>query len=246
MSRIRNTAGKLGYLSPSSWCVFVRCDQARRRASLTRCSLRRGRGETPWTPPSTGMSSHSARWGNLYARISVADPGSGNFLTPGSRIPDPKPIFLKDSITLCKLAQIFFFTSSKIRKFTIVWCLYQKKYDNIFFTHLFCCCFWIRDGQKSGFGIRDKHPGSATQVTLSPKSNRNIACFHLSYARDGDAFCNFENYLPREFLLENVKYPGFTNAKQSRGSGSGFGLIDKKIFLIRIRVDLKSRIRIRT
>ncbi len=38
-----------------------------------------------------------------------------------------------------------------------------------FFTPLFCCCFRFRDpgsgiwdGQKSGSGIRDKHPGSAT------------------------------------------------------------------------------------
>ncbi len=33
---------------------------------------------------------------SLYARISAADPGSGDFLTPGSRIPDPKPIILID------------------------------------------------------------------------------------------------------------------------------------------------------
>jgi hypothetical protein len=37
------------------------------------------------------------------------------------------------------------------------------------FTPLFCCCFWIRDprsgmGNKSGSGIRDKHPGSATLI----------------------------------------------------------------------------------
>jgi hypothetical protein len=44
----------------------------------------------------------------------------------------------------------------------------EKKYDyKFFFTPLFHCCFWIRDprsgmGKKSGFGIRDKHPGSAT------------------------------------------------------------------------------------
>jgi hypothetical protein len=59
------------------------------------------------------------------------DPGSGDFLTPdpGSgigffRIPDPKPIFweINDNflgkkvfLILCKLAQIFFFTSSKIK-----------------------------------------------------------------------------------------------------------------------------------
>jgi hypothetical protein len=37
----------------------------------------------------------------------------------------------------------------------------------IFFTPLLCCCFWIRDGKKSGCGIRDKHPGSATQSSTS-------------------------------------------------------------------------------
>jgi hypothetical protein len=30
-----------------------------------------------------------------YAPSSVADPGSRAFVTPGSRIPDPKPIFLR-------------------------------------------------------------------------------------------------------------------------------------------------------
>jgi hypothetical protein len=44
-------------------------------------------------------------------------------------------------------------------------CGYIKRYDNkIFFTPLFCCCFWNRDPgwEKSGSEIRDKHPGSAT------------------------------------------------------------------------------------
>ncbi len=42
-----------------------------------------------------------------------------------------------------------------------------KKYDNqFFFTSLFCCCFWIRDPGWVKIRIRDKHPGSATLVSL--------------------------------------------------------------------------------
>ncbi len=67
---------------------------------------------------------------NGTASVADPDPGSGAFLTPGSgirnrffRIPDPKTIFLrafwqffgKSSIIVCKLAQIFFFSTSKLK-----------------------------------------------------------------------------------------------------------------------------------
>jgi hypothetical protein len=44
-------------------------------------------------------------------------------------------------------------------------CGYKKWFDKIIFSPLsFVAVFGsgIRDGQKSGSGIRDKHPGSAT------------------------------------------------------------------------------------
>ncbi len=83
----------------------------------------------------------------------------------GSRISDPGSqthifeslvtiFWIKSSIILLKLAQIFFFSTSKLRNFQFCEiCGYMKRYDNKFlFTPLFCCCFWIRDPRS---GIRD-------------------------------------------------------------------------------------------
>jgi len=115
-------------------------------------------------------------------------PGSGIrnrfFPDPGSQIPDPESythifeslatiFWLKISIILQKLAPNIFPAFQKYNnvQFCEI-CGYIKRYDiKFFFTPLFCCCFWIRDprsgfrdGKKSGSGIRDKHPGSATLV----------------------------------------------------------------------------------
>jgi hypothetical protein len=38
----------------------------------------------------------------------------------------------------------------------------KKVRQQIFFTPLFCCCFWVRDSGWVKIRIRDKHPGSAT------------------------------------------------------------------------------------
>ncbi len=89
--------------------------------------------------------------------------------------PDPDPgsqihifeslmtiFWAESSIILCKLAQIFFFTSSKLIYFTILWFLWllKKVGQRIFFTPLFCCCFWIRDPgwTKVRIGINIKDP----------------------------------------------------------------------------------------
>jgi hypothetical protein len=112
--------------------------------------------------------------------ISVADPGSGAFLTPGSgirnrffpdlgsRIPDPYFWELSDNllgksfINLWKLAQIFFFSISEIQ-FSILWNLWlQKKvWQQFFFSPLsFVAVFGseIRD-PKPGCEIRDPRCG---------------------------------------------------------------------------------------
>jgi hypothetical protein len=91
------------------------------------------------------------------------------------RIPDPKPIFLK----LCdifldkkfcnslKIEPNFFIQHFKnIIIFNIVKFVARKKgmTTNFFSPLSFVAAFGsgIRDGGKSGSGIRDKHPGSAT------------------------------------------------------------------------------------
>ncbi len=98
------------------------------------------------------------------------DPGIRNrfFPDPGSRIPDPSALahifeslmiifWVQRYIIHCKLAQIFFFTGSKIIFNLILWYLWlQKNVQQFFFTPLFCCCFWFRD---PGFEIRDPRTG---------------------------------------------------------------------------------------
>jgi hypothetical protein len=75
----------------------------------------------------------------------------------------------------------------------------KKKYDNkFFFTPVFHCCVWIRDprsgirdGSKSGSGIRDKHPGSATLKGKISFSNQILicrGCVALQWERVGDGF----------------------------------------------------------
>jgi hypothetical protein len=117
------------------------------------------------------------------AGLRIRDLGSGAFFTLGSGnqnrffpdfgswTPDPGTqthiveslvtiVWIKSSIILWKLAQIFFFSISKIKKISIMWNLWlQKKvWKNFFFTPLFCFCFWIRD-PRSGFW----DPGSEIQ-----------------------------------------------------------------------------------
>jgi hypothetical protein len=88
-------------------------------------------------------------WKYTYTFRSVTDPdpGSGAFLTPGSHIFESLVaiFWVKSSIVLWKLVQIFFFNiSNKI----ILFCeIYGSK---------------IRDPGWVKIRIRDKHPGSAT------------------------------------------------------------------------------------
>jgi hypothetical protein len=107
---------------------------------------------------------------------SVADPGSGAILTHGSgirnrflRIPDlgsQTHIFgrlvtfcgVKSTIILCELAQIFFFTCSNIKQFSIFVIFVASKIGkkNLLFPLLFCFCCWIGD------------PGSRMDKNLDP------------------------------------------------------------------------------
>jgi hypothetical protein len=55
----------------------------------------------------------------------------------------------------------------------------------IFFTLLFCCCFWIRAPRSGlrdpGFGIRD--PGSGMGKNQDPGSGINIPDKHPGYSK---------------------------------------------------------------
>ncbi len=65
----------------------------------------------------------------------------------------------------------------------------KKVGEQIFFHP--CCYFWIRDGQKLGSEIRDKHPGSTKDLSssrrsLQPSRRENPAlhnkkCRHFSF-----------------------------------------------------------------
>ncbi len=124
-------------------------------------------------------------------RSRIQDPGSG-IADPGSQthiFESLMTIFqIRSSINLCKLAHIF--SSSVQNQNNFKFCGCKKRRTTNFFAPFFCCYFWfrdpvckiwdlrfwirdprfwirdprfgIRDGQKSGTGIRDKHPGSAT------------------------------------------------------------------------------------
>ncbi len=95
------------------------------------------------------------------------DPGSGlGFSGPGSQshiFESLVTIFwVKSSIILWKLAQIFFFSTSKLKKFSILWNLWlHKKVWQIFFSPFsFVAVFGsgIRDGKKSGSEINIPDP----------------------------------------------------------------------------------------
>ncbi len=105
------------------------------------------------------------------------NPGSGirnRFIPgPGSQIPNPNFLELNDKFLGKKFYNslktgLQHFKNKTI--FNFVKFVAIKKYMTTNFFHpLLCCGFWIRDwdpgsgmGKKSGSGIRDKHPGSAT------------------------------------------------------------------------------------
>ncbi len=94
--------------------------------------------------------------------------GSGAFLTPGSRIPNPYFWELSDnfldkkfynSLKICPNFFLQHFKTKIIFNFCEI-CGYIKSYENkFFFTPLFWCCFWIWD-PRSGMGkIRIRDPG---------------------------------------------------------------------------------------
>ncbi len=122
---------------------------------------------------------------------SVADPDhwSGNRCLFNPWIRDPGSLthiyeslvtffWVKSSIILWKLAQIFFFCTSKLKYCSILWnlLLHKKVWQQIFFTPLFCFCFWIRDPrseiQDPRSEIRD--PGSGMGKNQDPGSGINI------------------------------------------------------------------------
>ncbi len=123
-------------------------------------------------------------WNNFILKFSVADPypGSGAFLTPGSRIrnrffPDPgtripnpyffeswmKFFWVRSSIILCKLAQSFFFHLLKNNfffNFVIFVATKKGTTTNLFIPSLLLLFL------DPGSVIRDKHPGSAKLLKL--------------------------------------------------------------------------------
>ncbi len=135
------------------------------------------------------MQEESLAGNNSHFTISFADPdpdpGSGAFLTPGSRIWDPELVFSGSRIPnpyfweLCdnffgkkfynslKIGPNFFlqhFKNKMIYNF-VKFVATKKVWQLIFFTPLFCSCFWIRDPGGVKIRIRDKHPGSVTLFT---------------------------------------------------------------------------------
>jgi hypothetical protein len=102
---------------------------------------------------------------------SVPDPGSGAFLTPGSQtliFESLMTIFwVESSIILCKFGPIFFLHPVQNQYNFVIFVSTKKVGQQIFFTPLFCCCFWIRDGKKSGSEIRDKqHCNTANRINV--------------------------------------------------------------------------------
>jgi hypothetical protein len=100
------------------------------------------------------------------------DPGSGIGF-----FPDPEPIFLrasnniwvKSSFILCKLAHIFFVTSSKVKQVSIFWYLWRlKRVGKQFFFHPSLLLLFFNSGSgMDKIRIRVKHPRSATLVSGS-------------------------------------------------------------------------------
>jgi hypothetical protein len=125
-------------------------------------------------------------------RIRIRDPGSGAWpLDPGSgigffRIPDlgsQTHIFeslmtifwVESSLILCKLVQIFFFTSWKLMQFSILWFLWQQKKvgQQIFIHHSFFVAIFGSGILYPGSGIRD------------PVSEIRDPVFEIRYPRSG-------------------------------------------------------------
>jgi hypothetical protein len=108
------------------------------------------------------------------------DPGSGAFLTPGSGIrnrfiPDPESripnsyfwelsdnycIWVKSSIILFEIGPNFFLQQfkNKIILHFVKFVATKNIWQQIFFTPLFCSCFWIRDPRSGGSGINIPDP----------------------------------------------------------------------------------------
>ncbi len=135
------------------------------------------------------------------SNVADPDPGSGAFLTPGSGtrnrfFPDPGSqthtfeslvtiFWLKSSIILWKLAQIFFFSASKLKYTTILWnlWLHKKVWHQIFSPHSFVAVF--------GSGIRD--PGSGMGKNQDPGSGINIPDpQHCIWARNIFYICFYQ------------------------------------------------------
>ncbi len=137
-------------------------------------------------------------WYSTVLRIRIRDPGLCAFLTPGSRISDPgsrisdpgsqthifeslvTTFWVKSSIILWNLAQIFFLSSSKLNNFTFCEiCGYKKMFDKNFFSSLsFLPVFGsgIRD-PRSGMG-KNQDPGSGINIPDPP----HWYCTRKSYA----------------------------------------------------------------
>ncbi len=136
--------------------------------------------------------------------------GYGAFLTPGSGIrkrffPDTgsrNPDFgsqshifeslvtifwAKRSIILWKSAQIFFFSTSKLKQFSILWNLWlhkkvwQKKFSPLSFVAVYGS--EIRDPELVKIRIRDKHPGSATLHTNKRIKNYLLPIYQVIICR---------------------------------------------------------------
>jgi hypothetical protein len=113
---------------------------------------------------------HSTALTKIIVTYSVADPGSGAFLTPGSgiglfRIPDPGSLtHIFESLVKgkklyksLKFGQNFFLQQFK-NKIVLHFVKYEttkKCMTKIFFSPLFCSCFWIRDPRWVKIRIRD-------------------------------------------------------------------------------------------
>ncbi len=73
--------------------------------------------------------------------------------------------------------------------FLTLW-LQKKVWQQIFFTNVFHCCYWIRDPRS---GIRDKHPGSATVKKSFHLFNIrwfkvSPVFFHVTFPNNSSAF----------------------------------------------------------
>ncbi len=126
--------------------------------------------------------------------------------------------WIKSSIIIWKLAQIYFFISSKIKIiFNLVKFVATKKgmTSNFFFIPLLCCCFWIRDPEWVKFRIQDTHPGSATLVESQGNSSEK------EHSRKGGrAVSYFLIHKRRGTLCQNICWCGSTSL------GRVIGLID--------------------